>query len=258
MVRGVEDGAHSHRYNIFLCNTNLKPNREKRYIDILMEKGVDGIILEISQGANEEYVDSVLKNKIPIVLIDEPVKNKNAYNVFTDNFKGGYIATKHLIDLGHKKIACFTGPYSNLTSIERLRGYKKAFKDAGLPIEQDIIMQGLYNKETGYILMSEIIKSFKNITAIFAANDSIAMGVYKSIKEHGFRIPLDYSVVGFDDVYDMQLIEPPLTDISQSSYEMGIKAVEMLAKILRGIKPRKKVIVLEPELIIRKSTRKIQ
>lgn len=257
MARGVEDAAQANKYSMVLCNTNFKPEREKRYIDILKEKGVDGIILEISQGANKEYVRNILKNDIPIVLIDEPVINRNAYGVFVNNRKGGYIATKHIIELGHKRIACFTGPYSSLTAVERMEGYKQALSEAGLPVDENIIMSGAYKQETGYRFMREVINLFKEVTAVFSTNDSIAMGVYKAVKAFGYKIPKDYSVVGFDDVYDMELIEPALTDVAQPAYEMGRAAVKMLIEILNGVKPRKKKIIFEPELIIRESTRKI-
>lgn len=257
MARGVEDCAQANKYSMVLCNTNSKPEREKKYINYLMEKGVDGVILSISHGADEEHVNEIFDCGIPIVLIDEPVINRKAYGVFTDNFKGGYIATKHLIEQGHERIACIIGPYDSLTSTERLEGYKKAITEAGLSVDESIIMSGDYKEETGYKLISEIISSRKDVTAVFAANDSIAIGIYKAIKAFGLKIPKDYSIVGFDDVYDMDLIEPALTSVSMPIYDMGMKAVEMLIKILNDTRPRKKAYIFEPELIIRNSTRKL-
>lgn len=255
MARGVEDGAQANKYSVFLCNTDGEIERERQYMSILKERGVDGIILTISQGTNKEYVREIIDGSIPVVLLDEPVAYRNVYGVFVDNHKGGYLATRHLIELGHKKIACITGPYSSITSIKRMEGYKHAITEAGISIDESIIMSGDYKEETGFKYMDEIIRSSSGVTAVFSASDNIAIGIYRAAKSHGLKIPKDLSVVGFDDAYSTQLIEPALTDVQQPTYEMGIKAVETILKLLSGSNVRKKIITFEPKLIVRESTR---
>lgn len=254
MARGVEDGAQANGYGVFLCNTDGDPNREKQYISLLREKRADGIILTISQGTDAEYIRSVIGGNIPFVLIDEPVICQDTYGIFFDNRKGGYLATKHLIEIGHRRIACLTGPYSSITSIERLDGYKQAIIEAGIAIDESIIMSGSYKEEVGFKCADALIKSCSGVTAIFSASDYLAIGVYKAAKVNGLKIPDDLSIVGFDDALNTQLIDPALTDIHQPTYEMGVKAVEMMLKLLSGCNIRKKIITLEPQLIIREST----
>jgi LacI family transcriptional regulator len=257
MARGVEDAAQTNNYNVILCNTYWKPERERHYISVLKEKGVDGIILAISNGTDIDYLNEIIDGTIPVVLFDEPIVKEDVYGVFVDNRKGGYLATNHLIEYGHKRIACLIGPYSTISSIERLEGYKNALADSNIDYNPGLIMSGEYNEETGFKYMNDIIKSKLRVSAVFAASDNIALGVYKAIKTHGYRIPDDFSVVGFDDVYSTNLIEPSLTDIVQPTYEMGQKAIEIMIKLLNGVKPRKKTVIFEPTMMIRESTKKI-
>ncbi|MHB8062648.1 MAG: LacI family DNA-binding transcriptional regulator, partial [Ruminiclostridium sp.] len=203
---------------------------------------------------DEEYIQSIISGEIPVVLLDEPVISQNIFGVFFDNCKGGYIATKHLIELGHRRIACLTGPYSSITSIERMNGYKQAISEAGIAIDESIIMSGSYKEEVGFKFADDIIKSHTGVTAIFSASDFLALGVYKAAKLHGLKIPDDLSVAGFDDSFSTQLLDPELTDVRQPTYEMGVKATEMILKLITGCNLRKKVITLDPQLIIRQST----
>jgi LacI family transcriptional regulator len=256
IARGVEDAAETNNYNVVLCNTYWKPDRERHYISVLKEKGVDGIILAISNGKNIDYLNEIIDGTIPIVLFDEPTIRDDVYCVCVDNKKGGYMATNHLIEYGHQRIACLIGPNTTLTSEERLEGYKQALAEANIEYDPNIVMYGGYSEETGIKYMNQIIDEKINVTAVFAASDEIAIGVYKAIKSHGYRIPDDFSVTGFDDV-STRLIEPSLTEIVQPTYEMGQKAFELMFKLLNNVKPRKKTVIFEPDLIVRNSTRRI-
>jgi LacI family transcriptional regulator len=257
MARGVEDAAQTKGYNVILCNTYWKPERERHYFSVLKERGVDGIILAISNGTDIDYLNEVIDGTVPIVLFDEPTIRDDVYGVFVNNKKGAYLATNHLIEYGHQRIACLIGPDSTLSSEERLEGYKQALAEANIKFDKNLVMSGEYVEETGLKYMNQIIERKENVTAVFAASDNIAIGVYKAIKSHGYRIPDDFSVVGFDDVYNTNLIEPSITDITQPTYEMGQKAFEIMYKLLNNIKPRKKTVIFEPDLIVRNSTKRI-
>jgi LacI family transcriptional regulator len=257
IARGIEDGASDHGYNVFLCNTDDKLDKESKYINALKEKCVDGIIFASSSMPNIKIISELIKGSIPVVVVDRHVEIENVYGIYTDNFRGGYIATKHLIDLNHKKIGCITGPLGNHNSKERLDGYKQALLDSCITFNEDLVAEGNYKINGGMKAAEKLIRN-KQITALFVSNDLMAYGAYKAIKAAGLNIPEDISIVGFDDTELSQIIEPELTTIRQPAYQMGIEAERALIKIISGksVKDRNKS--FSPNLIIRKSTSKYQ
>lgn len=256
IARGAEDCANIYGYNIFLCNTDDNAEKENNYIAVLREKCVDGIIFTSSSIPKYEHIIDLIDSGIPVVMIDRSIepKLKNVYGVFLDNYKGGYLATKYLIELGHRNIACITGPLYTKSAIERLNGYKKALSDFNIEINNSMIIEGDFKINSGMVAAEKIIEN-KDVTGIFACNDLMAYGVYKTLKKKGYRIPDDISIVGFDDIQLSQILEPQLTTIKQPSYDMGLTATRVLIKLIEGEKVRKKVVKFEPSLIERKSVR---
>lgn len=255
IVRGAEDEANKRKYSLILCNSDNNTKKEIEYIQLLKQKYVDGILCCTNPFKNNKKLEESLGSNIPVVITDNFEKNHDGYGVFVDNEIGGYIATKHLIELGHKKIACITGPSNSTSSIQRMNGYKRALKDEGITFDIDLIVEGNYKIESGIAGVQSLKDS--SYTSIFAFNDLMAYGVYKEAANRGLKIPEDISVVGFDDINISQLVSPELTTIFQPAYEIGRKAAELLINRIEGTFIEKNIIMFEPELIIRKSTKMI-
>lgn len=252
MVSGVENVAYENGYMVLLCNTDEDLKREKDYISILREKRVDGIIITVSNGKDREYISNLTAGDIPFVFLDEIAEDVNC--VCVDNTLGAYQATKHLIELGHEHIACLSGPDTSITNLDRVKGYKKALMEAGLPINEELILKGSYKADSGYSSTEKIINDFHHVTAIFCANDFNALGAYEAAVAHGKKIPEDISIVGFDDILDIPANNFAFSSVSQPTYEMGQTAAKMLIDIINKKELEQSIITFEPKLIIRDST----
>lgn len=252
MVSGVEKVAYEKGYMVLLCNTDEDLNREKEYISILREKRVDGIIITVSNGKDKDYITNLIAGDIPFVFLDEIAED--VYCVCVNNEIGAYEATKHLIELGHEHIACLSGPDTSITNLNRVKGYKKALVEAGLSINEELILKGSYKADSGYSNTEKILKDFSHITAIFCANDFNALGAYEAVVGHGKKVPEDISIVGFDDILDIPANNFAFTSVSQPTYEMGQAAATMLIDIINKKELKESVITFEPKLISRDST----
>ena len=253
IVRGVEDKAIKEDYNIILCNTDENPQKEIKAFNALLQKMVDGIIFAPSSKMDLNSKQYGLSTK-PIVLVDKKLQIENLKGIVSlDNEEGTFLQVNHLVENNHKKILYLSGPLKNEITRDRIKGYKKALEQANIKYDENLVIQGEYSLEWGY----EIIKSLKrlNFTAICAANDLIAIGAMKALKERNVNIPKDISVVGFDDIQTSNIIEPQLTTINQNSYNMGYESANILIKNLQENKLNDiQKIVFKPELIIRSST----
>ncbi|HCQ89366.1 MAG TPA: LacI family transcriptional regulator [Clostridium sp.] len=254
IAKSVEDLVNELGYNLILCNSYDDTEKEANYINVLKENCVDGILLNSKQ-TKDKY--DIYKDDVPMVFIDRKPEVEIKYGVFVDNYKGAYNATKHLIDLGHRSIACITGPKNINTTIERLRGYKDALIDNHIECDETIIKSNDYAIEGGYEAAKDLIKNH-NITAIFTHDDLMACGVYKAAKELSYKIPDDISVVGFDDITLVEFLDPPLTTIKQPTEDIGKVSVEILMDLIENNKIQGKIISLDTELIIRESTKNIK
>ncbi|WP_342431795.1 LacI family DNA-binding transcriptional regulator [Neobacillus sp. FSL H8-0543] len=259
LVRGVEDFLNQHSYNVFLCNTDGDPKRELEYVSLLKEKNVDGIIFTYSCAETIQQLEDILSvEKIPFVLLDRGVEDHKFSVVSIHNEKAGYLATQHLIELMHTQIGCITGPTSYPNSKARLQGYQRALAEAGIASNPDLIVEGDFQMEGGYLAARELLAKQK-VTAVFAFNDLMAFGVYQAAAEMGISIPDDLSVVGFDNIKYNQLLHPRLTTIEQSVYEMGKLSAEILfEQMTKGGDAVTKTQYLEPALILRESTKKLE
>lgn len=255
MARGVEDMANKNGFNVFLCNTDDNPSKERKYIDALKEKYVDGIILTVSSNPNDEHINELLKSDIPIVMMDRELEDSDVKCVYIDNLEGGYIATKYLINLGHKKIGCITGPLKSKSAIDRYKGYEKAMLENGIPLNKDLVIESNYKIEGGVLATNKLLNK-SEVSAIFVCNDIMAYGAYRAIKQRGYSVPQDISIVGFDNIYISNMMEKELTTINQPTYSMGATATKMLIRSINGERINKKHICFKPKLIIRESADK--
>jgi LacI family transcriptional regulator len=256
LARGAEDKANEAGYNIIFCNTDDDLDKEEKYINMLAEKMVDGIVFTHSAkriGGLSDYG----WGDIPIVLIDRDLDSENVKGkVLVNNLEGAYQGVKHLLDRGYKKIAFITGALTSNTARHRFEGYKNALEAYGIPYDPKYVRVGQYRSEWGVMATTQLLEEKLPFDAVFCGNDLIAISVIKTLKDAGLSIPGDIGVVGFDDIYMASIVEPGLTTVKQPNYEMGYKAVELLIAILekseREIENNK--IILNTELIIRKSS----
>lgn len=258
LAKGVEGECRRMGWNLILCNTNDMHKRELEYIQVLADKSVDGILLCLAldndESMGKECINLMEKMMIPYVLIDRYLDDVHSCTVMTDHRYGGYLATKHLISLGHKKIACVTGPSNLKDSRDRLRGYRDALDEYGIPFLKELIYEGKYDWESGNAAVEKLLK--ESPTAIFAFNDMSVYGVYNGLKERGISVPRDISIVGYDNLFFSEILDVPLTTVSQPIKELGVEAVQQLVSEIKLGKNIEKRIVLQPKLIIRKSTGK--
>ncbi|KRE49750.1 LacI family DNA-binding transcriptional regulator [Paenibacillus sp. Soil724D2] len=229
-------------------STKDDPDEQENFL--FQEDRVDGIIV-LSPLNEERYVMELKQKKIPFVIIDNHVENTRALTVNVDNYNGGYEATKHLLDLGHTRIAHVSGPEHFLSVRERKRGYEKALAEAGL--SSLTISHTEFGIRTGFNVAKEWIKNDIIPTAVFAGDDGLALGVMEAFQSEGYKIPSDLSVIGYDDQVFASEIHPRLTTIRQPMEQMGQHAVRLLLKLIQGSK-RNSSVILQPELIVREST----
>lgn len=250
LARGAEDAAEKKGYSVILCNTDNKGSKEERYIKILQEKKVDGIIMT---AAENSAAKSLERCNTPIVLVDRDIElDREIGRITVDNEKGAYMATKFLIEKGCSNIAYISSKLWSKPSAERLQGYKRALRENGMKFKEDITYYKNFRTETGYLGILNVIEKDKTIDGIFCGNDLIAIGAINALKEKGIRIPEDVKVVGFDNISICDFLSPPLTTVKQPIYEMGEEAIKMLIDIInnRSTSLNK---VLNPTLIKRGS-----
>lgn len=252
LARSIEDEAEKKGYSVILCNSDNKKKKEEKYVAILQEKMVDGIIFTASENSNYKFEN--LRN-IPIVLLDRDINKetgKNIGKIIVNNIDGGYIATEHLIKNGCKDIAIITSDNKNKPSAERIQGYKNALKDNGFKVDKEKVFLENYSIETGYKGVNQILRNTK-VDGIFCGNDLIAIGAINALREMNISVPGDVKIVGFDDIQISKYIDPPLTTIKQPISKMGEEAVKMLISIIKK-EEIKKNRILNTKIVIRKSS----
>jgi LacI family transcriptional regulator len=251
--RSIEDEAFKKGYSVFLCNTELDTERELFYVDVLSKKQVDGIVF-VAAGDQADSLDFLVRRNMPVVMIDRDVPNVEVDAVLTDNKLGGYLATRHLLELGHRRIACIAGPSTITPSAERIIGYRKALEEAGISYDESLIIRGDYHAQSGMEITHSILKMDPRPTAIFCLNDLMALGALRAAAEAGCSVPQDLAIVGYDDLELAHFTNPPLTTIAQPKKEVGAQAISLLVdRISRKSRPPSRL-VLPPELIVRRST----
>jgi len=254
MARGIEDKANEDGYNVIFCSTDGKPERSEAYVNLMMRTGVDGLIFATARH-HDSLIERLLKEKFPIVLVSRKLKGESFNYVVFDNFKGAYDITKHLIELNYKKIGIIIGPSNISTAYDRLKGYQKALKDNDIPVRQDYIVHGPFEKQLGYEGAKKLLQMKDRPEAIFGGSDYIAMGVIDAVEELGMHIPNDVALVGFDDTEFSSNKKINLTTVSQGEYRMGQLGVQILIEVIDKPEssPYTHKVILEPQIIVRES-----
>lgn len=253
----IEDAAFNLGYSVILCNTERDTHREQLYVDVLSKKQVDGIIF-VATGEQVDSLNFLLSQDVPVVLIDRDLPNSEVDAVLTDNQQGGYLAARHLIELGHRRIACIAGPSHITPSAERIIGYRRALEEAGLPYDETLVMSGDYHPESGRQVTSTLLSLNDPPTAIFALNDLMALGALRAACQAGCCIPDDLAVIGFDNIDLTSFTNPPLTTIAQPKAEIGSQAVNFLAERIKDKTCPPRRVILPTELIVRESTQPVR
>ena len=251
--RSIEDAAFELGYNVFLCNTDGNVHREQLYVDLLSKKQVDGIIF-VAAGDQVDSLNALLNDEMPVVLVDRDLPNIEVDAVLTDNRQGGYLATRHLIELGHRRIACITGPSSITSGAERVTGYRQALEEEGIPYDKSLVLGGNYQPDAGLRATSILLELDSPPTAIFALNDLMAVGALHAAARAGRRVPEDVAIIGYDDTELASFMNPPLSTIAQPKNEIGLQAANILARRITNKSFPTYRIILPPELVVREST----
>ena len=257
LAQGIESTARSLGYNIILCSTQSDLSTEKQYTDMLRSKGVDGILFT-SAHMGDPNIAQLAEEGFPMILVNRrtyhPTVREKVDYVGVDNILGGFLAVEHLIRLGHTRIGVIGGSSDSSVGYERLEGGKKALQAYQLERKEKYFLEGDFLIEAGYLGGKRFLGMEKRPTAIFAANDYMALGAYHAILEEGVRIPEEMALVGFNDIEFSAMKGIELTTIGQKKFEMGAIAVRTLVERIEGEERTSgKEMLLKPELIIRKT-----
>jgi LacI family transcriptional regulator len=254
MARGIEDYARKRGYLVVICSADDQSDALEQYVESVIDAGIEGLIFA-SAKLEEPVVEKLIDDRYPVVMVNRRLKKKIGAYVVIDNKKGAYLITQHLIKNGYRKIVIITGPDGLSTVVERLEGYKQAMQEADLPLGKNAIHHVNFSRKEGFDAARGILAAKNRPEAIMGGNDYIAMGIMDAAKKLELSIPEDIAVVGFDNTGFAQSME--MTTVSQGKYEMGDIAVKMLIESIEGKKSRSvNRVILEPELILRNSSRR--
>ena len=255
VMRGVNQAIAQLNYDLIVYTNgdtrkNTTADQENYYVSLLNGSIVDGVIV-VTPAATS------FSTAAPVVCIDPNNDTLNSAAVIATNRDGALQAMQYLIDLGHRRIGFITGRIELISSIRRLQGYKDGLAMAGIPYEPDLVQQGDFTIETAVECARKLLALDDRPTAIFASNDMSAIGVYQAAEQAGLRIPDDLSVVGFDNLRESELLSPPLTTVDQFIPEMGVLAIEMLVKLIKGENLATKLHKIQTDLVVRDSCRRL-
>jgi LacI family transcriptional regulator len=258
ITQGIDQALALANYDPVLYTTHRHPGKETYYVNTIANGLTEGLLLVAPQ-VPTTYLDSLRERDFPYVLIDQSDDTENSSAVEATNFQGAYEATRYLCQLGHTRIAFVTGALAVRSAVERLRGYKAALTDCGIPFCEELVIEGNYQQQTGYDITKRLLQNANPPpTAIFASNDLSAFGAMDAARECGFSIPEDISIIGFDDIPQASLVFPKLTTVRQPLEQMGVMAVKMLLERIEGQSCFPQRVTLPTQLIIRDSCRPYQ
>ncbi|HEY6797556.1 MAG TPA: LacI family DNA-binding transcriptional regulator [Kineosporiaceae bacterium] len=254
IIRGVEAVTAAERVDLVLSQLDGGHRSTQQWLDGVLGRRPLGVLLVASNLSQAER--RTLENRsIPFVIVDKDGATPlSAPTVGSNNGNGGYLATRHLLDLGHRRVGIVSGPTALLSSRARLAGYRSAHDEAGLPVDPELVRYGTFHAEAGYRQGLELLDRPDRPTALFAGSDMQALGLLRAARELGLEVPRDLSVVGYDDVPLAAWTGPALTTIRQPLREMAGAATRMLLDLSRGVEPESRRIELATEIVIRESS----
>ncbi|MFZ5968157.1 MAG: LacI family DNA-binding transcriptional regulator [Bacillota bacterium] len=254
ILNGIEEIGKMYNYDILLCNTNGELDQEIRYLKLLKTKQVEGIIF-MTWNLHEKISKFISESQLPIVLINRNIGNLDVPSVSIDNFQAAYEMTKYLLDIGHRSIALIRNTKDqDAFGVEQCKGYKKALEEYGIEPNEKLIQYGHYKLDHAYDIVKAFIEQKILPTAIFATSDMMAIGAVNCLLDHGYRVPEDVSVVGFNDVKFASIFRPNLTTIKQPIYDIGAVAIRLIIKKTNNEDTGENIITLPHELVVRQSS----
>jgi LacI family transcriptional regulator len=244
--RAIELAAFEASFSVILCNTENDRAKEQLYLSVLAKKQVDGIVL-VAADERGDSARSLLRGQVPVVAMDREHPGLTLDEVLADHRLGGRLATRHLLALGHRRIGCITGPARLSPSVQRLAGYRRALREAGMPFDDALVVQGDFHPAAGAAAARALLQLPRPPTAVFACNDLMALGVLSAAAAAGRRVPDDLAVVGYDGIELAAFATPSLTTVAQPKGEMGREIVKVLLNRIRdrGLPPQREVLPVE-------------
>jgi LacI family transcriptional regulator len=254
LARGVEDVASDHGFNVIFCNTDESPQEQAEYLTVLVQKQVDGVLL-VPASSVPEPVHFLQQRGIVVVVLDRNIPGVAVDIVRGESEQAAFHLTHHLLELGHRRIAMLGGPVGVSTAQDRVRGYQRAYCHLGVMLPADLFFCDSYTVAGGARMAQLALAAQPRPTAFFAANNFIAIGAFHVLRDQGLRVPEDLALVAFDDLPSTLMLDPFLTVATQSAYEMGRRATELLLARLAQTQPTPpQEIVLPTALVLRRST----
>ena len=243
-------------FNVILCNSDDDPLKQSTYVRLLSEKQVDGLIV-LSSGSDVELLDTLRTATMPQVVVDREIDELAADLVEVNHEAGGFLATQHLLQLGHRRIACIAGPQTLSSARQRVQGYRRALHEAGLTADDKLLRCTDFTSAGGHAAMCsllDITPSSDRPSAVFASNDLMAIGAICAAAAKGLSIPKDLSVIGFDDIALAAFSNPPLSSIAQPKHQTGELAAQLLLQRIAQPDRELQRAILQPSLLVRQST----
>lgn len=254
-IKGIDEAALEAGYTVIVCQSNESYGKEIINTQRLFESRVDGFIISISSDTKVvDHFKRIQDKGIPVVFFDRDVNDIKAPKVLLNNFEGGYLATKHLINNGYSRIAFLGGPSKMSISNQRLDGYKSALKEAGIKFNSKFVENGEFNQDYAYVNTEELLRAKRKPDAIFAMSDRLALGAMQAIKKYGLKMPEDIGLIGFNNEPITTLLTPSISTIDQPAFEMGKTATRLFIQIINNNEKIPTDVILTPRLIIRQSS----
>jgi DNA-binding LacI/PurR family transcriptional regulator len=253
IAKYVEAQAKGGGYHVVLCNGDDDPKIEREYLDLLEGMRIDALIVTPTM-KNRRRLAELMEKDIVIVQVDRRVEGLEADAVLVDNESGAASAVEHMIEAGHTRIGILTGDLDVPTASQRLSGYERALREHGIAVSSSLVKSGSFHREHAIEDATELIRARPHPTAIFAANNILAEAALIALEQEGYRVPRDVSIVGFDDVQWMSMVDPPITTVRQPVADMATSAAELALRRLReGRQERPSTVVFRTELVERSS-----
>ena len=252
VVRGAEDAAQKHGYNLLLCNSDDSPEKEEKVVELLLSKRVDGILLTKAAGEFRPSLRQMIKDvNIPFVLVMRTYPQLTKDAIISDDYRGAYEAVCHLARAGRRRIGLISGPLKISNAKERWRGFRDALEAKNLPYDPELVVEGDYRIESGFRGGHALLSHRPD--GIYVANHLMTIGLLKAVEEMGLRCPEDFGLVSFDDYPWLGVFKPRLTTVELPKHQLGSEAAELLIRRIDGDHSKAVVRKLEPELRIRES-----
>ncbi|WP_288441168.1 LacI family DNA-binding transcriptional regulator [uncultured Pseudomonas sp.] len=253
LARGIEDACERNGYCVILCNSDDNPQKQRNYLRVLLEKRIDGLVVA-SVGEDADLLQSLAGVRTPMVIVDRELEGVDADMVRIDHELGAYLATSHLLELGHRDIAYIGGPAQTGVSQLRLSGFRRAMAQAQAPVEAGRVLHCDFTSPGGHAAATQLLDG-ERPTAIFAGNDMIGVGVLRAAAERNINVPGELSVIGFDDIELSRYVYPPLTTVGQSIRELGESAAALLlSRIITQGRDAPCQRIVAPRIVLREST----